>query len=116
MSRTLGTFSARPAQIRKLPLRLTIAGLGEDLSACSADESEALALELLELAILPAFDSGASSVRAPRVLSFIPRLLGAQRAVLADAALAEVSRAWAFIPTSIVPAAIAAGKDRWQAV
>src|SRR6185503_11360169 len=57
MSRTLGTFSARLAQTRKLPLRLRIAALGEGLSACSPEESEALALELLELAILPAFDS-----------------------------------------------------------
>src|SRR6185369_2918686 len=116
MSRTLGTFSARLAHVRRLPMRLRIAALGEGLSACSPEESEALALELLELAILPAFDTRASSVRAPRMLSFIPRFLSAQRAVLADAALAEISRAWAFIPTSIVPAAIAAGKDRWQAV
>src|SRR3954470_1833161 len=116
MSRSLGTFSARLAHIRRLPVRLRIAALGEGLLACSPDESEALALELLELAVLPAFAANDLPVRAPRLLSLIRRIRRAQSASVADAALAEISRVWAFIPSSVVPAAIAAGKDRWKAV
>jgi hypothetical protein len=116
MSRSLGTFSARLARVRRLPSKLRIAALGAGLAACSPAESEALALELLELAVLPSFEDRATSVRSGRLVSFLQRRFRRRSAETADAALAEVSRAWAFIPGVLIPALLAAGGNRWQAV
>ncbi len=116
MSRSLNTFSGRLSQVRGLSPKLRIAALGESLATCSPDESEALALELLELAVLPAFDPSGPPVRPHGLLSFIRRMSRARRARLADRALAQISRFWTFIPASVIPAALAAGENRWQDV
>ena len=116
MSRLLRSISARLAQVRRLPPTLRIAALGEGLAACAPDESEALALELLELAVLPAFAQTEEPVRSGLLKSFIQRCQRAQVDRLADRALAEISRRWAFIPMPVIPAALAAGENRWQDV
>jgi hypothetical protein len=116
MSRTLNTFSGRLSRVRSLSPKLRIAALGESLAACSPTEAEALALELLELAVLPAFDPSGPPVRPHGLLSLIRRISRASRARLADRALAQISRFWAFIPAPVVPAALAAGENRWQDV
>jgi hypothetical protein len=116
MSRHSKPISARLAQVQRLPAKLRIAALGEGLAACSPDESEALALELLELAVFPAFADNATPVRARTLFSFMERARRAQVARLADRALAEISRRWGFIPSTVIPAALAAGENRWQDV
>jgi hypothetical protein len=116
MSRHSKPISARLAQIQRLPAKLRIAALGEGLAACSPDESEALALELLELAVFPAFAENTNPVRARGVFSLFERARRAQVARVADKALAEISRRWGFIPTAVIPAALAAGENRWQDV
>src|SRR5215467_13755098 len=110
MSRLSKPISARLAQIRRLPAKLRVAALGEGLAACSPDESEALALELLELAVFPTFAENEKTVRARGVFSLLDRARRAQVAKVSERALAEISRRWVFIPTTVIPAALAAGE------
>src|ERR1051326_3837163 len=116
MSRRVEPFQARLFDLRHLPLSLRVAALGEALAACSPSESEAIALELLELAVLPAFVPSAEPVRALRALSFIKRLWAQHESRKSAIPLAEICRRWAFIPGAVLPAALSTGRGRWHEV
>ena len=86
----------RIALIRKLPTPAMLSALGHGLSVAPSSERGALAVELLELALI---DANAKPARRR----------------IADAALAQVVKTWSKLPDDVRLAAGAVGVGRWRA-
>jgi hypothetical protein len=98
-----------------LPPDLRAAAFGEALLACGSGESDAFVPELLELAILPAFEEGDGAVR--RWSQLWRETVGKSAAVArADEALGHIARAWENLSPAMRRTALGVGESRWHTV
>ncbi len=106
-------FPERIQDLRRLPRRACIRALSDTLVVASTEEREALAVELIELAIGPSEPTGGGGPIAT-LIAPIRGLTRRLRERATEPARLELVRRWGLLSTQGKETALAIGRGRWD--